>query len=146
MKKSPKTANNRNNPRIYCSSVLNSYFYIIRQEKINIRSLRSKAKFFGTIICVTGAISMVLLKGPKLLNKEFHSDPIHSILRLSKGGETWLLGCLLLFASNCCWSIWLILQVYKFEHCWDHIMWKSLKHVISSHRHRCPRAILIIYL
>ncbi|CDP02894.1 unnamed protein product [Coffea canephora] len=95
--------------------------YIVGQEKINIRSLRSKAKFIGTIICVTGAISMVLLKGPKLLNKEFHSDPIHSILRLSKGGETWLLGCLLLFASNCCWSIWLILQAPVSKSYPDHL-------------------------
>eukprot|EP00257_Ricinus_communis_P009481 XP_002528209.2 WAT1-related protein At4g30420 [Ricinus communis] len=68
-------------------------------EKINIRSLRSIAKIVGTVLCVTGAISMALLRGTKLLNT--------SIL----GGENWLVGCLFLFGSACCWSFWLILQV-----------------------------------
>lgn len=93
--------------------------YIVGQEIINIRNLRSIAKVIGTIICVTGAVSMVLFKGPKLLNKEFHFDPIHSLL--SKGGENWLLGCFLLFASNCCWSIWLILQAPVSKSYPDHL-------------------------
>ncbi|KAL3535282.1 hypothetical protein ACH5RR_003743 [Cinchona calisaya] len=93
--------------------------YIVGLEKINIQSSRSIAKIIGTIICVTGAISMVLLKGPKLLKQEFHFLPIHSLL--SKGGETWLLGCLFLFASNCCWSIWLILQVPVSKSYPDHL-------------------------
>ncbi|CAA2990635.1 WAT1-related At4g30420 [Olea europaea subsp. europaea] len=78
--------------------------YIMGLEKLHIRSLRSMAKIIGTIICVTGAVAMALLKGPKLLNKEFL--PI-----MSQGGENWLLGCLFLFGSSCCWSLWLILQV-----------------------------------
>ncbi|KAL2464394.1 WAT1-related protein [Forsythia ovata] len=78
--------------------------YIIGLEKLHIRSIRSMAKIIGTIICITGAIAMALLKGPKLLNKEFL--PI-----MSQGGENWLLGCLFLFGSACCWSLWLILQV-----------------------------------
>ncbi|KAL3532935.1 hypothetical protein ACH5RR_006456 [Cinchona calisaya] len=81
--------------------------YTVGLEKINIQSVRSIAKIIGTIICVTGAVCMVLLKGPKILNKEF--QPLQFLF--NKGGETWLIGCLFLFASNCCWSIWLILQV-----------------------------------
>lgn len=75
--------------------------YFIGLEKINIRSFRSIAKIVGTVVCVSGAISMTLLRGPKLLNTTIFESR----------GEDWLLGCLLIFASTCCWSIWLILQV-----------------------------------
>ncbi|KAL9339457.1 hypothetical protein Peur_068472 [Populus x canadensis] len=75
--------------------------FLIGLEKINIRSFRSIAKIVGTVICVSGAISMALLRGPKLLNTTIFES----------GGEDWLLGCLLIFASTFCWSIWLILQV-----------------------------------
>ncbi|CAN1329584.1 WAT1-related protein At4g30420 [Linum perenne] len=70
-------------------------------EKVNLRSVRSMAKIVGTILCVTGALTMALIKGPQLF------------LNNGLGGneEDWLLGCCFLFASACCWSIWLILQV-----------------------------------
>ncbi|KAH9654157.1 WAT1-related protein [Citrus sinensis] len=82
---------------------------IVGLEKIDLGSVRSVAKILGTIFCVGGAISMALLRGPKLLNTEFL--PEKSFLFRSSGGENWLLGCLFLFASACCWSLWLILQV-----------------------------------
>ncbi|WCJ30187.1 nodulin MtN21 /EamA-like transporter family protein [Euphorbia peplus] len=80
---------------------------ILGMEKIQLRSIRSVAKIGGTIICVGGAISMALLRGPKLLNT--------SIL----GTENWLLGCLLLFGSAFSWSCWLILQVPVTKRCTD---------------------------
>ncbi|CAL5376512.1 unnamed protein product [Camellia sinensis] len=76
-------------------------------EKLNIRSMRSMAKILGAVFCVTGAVSMALLRGPKLLNLEFL--PPKSLL--GTRGDDWLLGCLLLFGNSCCWSLWLILQV-----------------------------------
>ncbi|GLT49621.1 hypothetical protein SLA2020_231670 [Shorea laevis] len=76
-------------------------------EKVNLRSLRSIAKIVGTVICVTAAISMVLLRGPKILNAEFL--PFKSIS--GSGSEDWLLGSLCCFGSVFCWSLWLILQV-----------------------------------
>ncbi|XP_059638196.1 WAT1-related protein At4g30420 [Cornus florida] len=79
-------------------------------EKVNIRRLRSIAKIIGTVLCVSGAIFMALLKGPKLLNTQLIL-PITTSIFGSGGGDNWLLGCLFLFGSSCCWSIWLILQV-----------------------------------
>ncbi|XP_057967106.1 WAT1-related protein At4g30420-like isoform X2 [Malania oleifera] len=76
-------------------------------EKINIKRLGSMAKILGTVLCVSGAISMALLRGPKLLNTEV----VHKTSAFGLGGENWLLGCLFLFGSACCWSFWFILQV-----------------------------------
>ncbi|XP_030935002.1 WAT1-related protein At4g30420-like isoform X1 [Quercus lobata] len=80
---------------------------ILGMEKVNIRSFRSSAKIIGTAVCVGGAISMALLKGPKLLNMELL--PSKSIF--GAGGDNWLLGCLSLFGSSCFWSFWVIMQV-----------------------------------
>ncbi|XVE98669.1 hypothetical protein REPUB_Repub03eG0127300 [Reevesia pubescens] len=91
-------------------------------EKVNIRSLTSLAKILGTVICVGGAISMALLKGPKLLNTELL--PPKSLF--SPGGENWLLGCLLLLGSSFFWSLWMVLQVPISASCPDHLYSSSL--------------------
>lgn len=67
-------------------------------EKVQINSPRTIAKVVGTIICIGGAISITLFKGPKLMNSVDHHD-------------NWILGCVFLFSSCCCWAVWLILQV-----------------------------------
>ncbi|WJX85839.1 hypothetical protein P8452_68233 [Trifolium repens] len=83
---------------------------LVGMEKVNIRSLRTIAKIVGTIICVSGAVCIALLKGPKLLNAE--NIPSKSILGLaSESDENWLLGCLSLLGCIVAWSIFLILQV-----------------------------------
>ncbi|XP_072989458.1 WAT1-related protein At4g30420 [Typha latifolia] len=76
-------------------------------EKVKIRSLRSMAKIFGTIICVGGAMSMVFLKGPKLLTTDYQ----HLITLLHSVNDKWIEGCLFLIGSSFCWSSWLIMQV-----------------------------------
>ncbi|KAK9274552.1 hypothetical protein L1049_021801 [Liquidambar formosana] len=91
--------------------------FIVGLEKVNIGSWRSIAKVAGTVLCVGGAISMAILRGPKLLNTEFL--PTKSVF--SPGGENWLLGCLFLFGSSCCWSFWLILQVPLSANYPDHL-------------------------
>ncbi|XVE63448.1 hypothetical protein DITRI_Ditri07aG0021500 [Diplodiscus trichospermus] len=90
---------------------------ILGLEKVNIRSLTSLAKILGTVICVGGAISMALLKGPKLLNTELL--PPNSLF--SPGGENWLLGCLFLLGSSFFWSLWMVLQVPISASCPDHL-------------------------
>ncbi|KAJ0031612.1 hypothetical protein Pint_14282 [Pistacia integerrima] len=91
--------------------------FIAGWEKVNIRSLRSIAKILGTAFCVSGAVSMALLKGPKLLNAEFL--PSKSVLFIP-GIDNWLLGCLLLLGSSFFWSFWMILQVPISASCPDH--------------------------
>ncbi|CAN7082042.1 unnamed protein product [Brassica oleracea var. botrytis] len=44
--------------------------YLAGYETVNIRNIRGLAKISGTVLCVVGAISMTLLRGPKILNSE----------------------------------------------------------------------------
>ncbi|CAK7338097.1 unnamed protein product [Dovyalis caffra] len=87
-------------------------------EKVNIRSLRSNAKIIGTVICVSGAVSIALLKRPKLLNEGIVQ------IKSSGGskGETWLLGSLILFGNSCCWAMWTIMQVPISARCPDPLL------------------------
>ncbi|KAL9668085.1 hypothetical protein QQ045_002459 [Rhodiola kirilowii] len=68
-------------------------------EKVNFKSMRSNAKIVGTLICIIGAVVIAFLRGSVLLNTSL------------KYSESWVFGCLLLIASACCWSLWLIIQV-----------------------------------
>ncbi|RDX62560.1 WAT1-related protein, partial [Mucuna pruriens] len=101
-------------------------------EKIDLRSLRSIAKILGTVCCVSGALTMALVKGQKLLHTEFLPS-IH--LTSSTGGDDWLLGCLLLLASSVFWSCWMILQVPIASCCPDHLLstfWMCLFSTVQS--------------
>lgn len=53
---------------------------------------------------------MALLKGPKLLNTEL----LPSKSLFSPGGDSWLLGCILLLGSSFFWSLWMVLQVMPY--------------------------------
>nr|XP_043626444.1 WAT1-related protein At4g30420-like isoform X2 [Erigeron canadensis] len=95
---------------------------IVGYEPINIRSFRTIAKILGTVVCVTSAGAMALIKGPKLVNAPL--PPSNSLLLLisSESDDTlWLLGCLCLFGSSCCWSFWLIIQVPVTRNYPDHL-------------------------
>ncbi|KAK9078861.1 hypothetical protein SSX86_002919 [Deinandra increscens subsp. villosa] len=83
---------------------------IVGYEPINI-SLRTIAKILGTILCVASAAVMALIKGPKLLNTHLPSSNSLILLNSNESDNLWLLGCLCLFGSSCCWSFWLIIQV-----------------------------------
>ncbi|CAO2841700.1 unnamed protein product [Amaranthus hypochondriacus] len=86
---------------------------ILGLEQVQLKSISSMAKMLGTGFCVIGAGCMALLRGPKLLNIQLHPTPSNNSLLLNslEGYDTWIIGCLFIFASMCCWSVWLILQV-----------------------------------
>ncbi|KAF7152319.1 hypothetical protein RHSIM_Rhsim01G0012700 [Rhododendron simsii] len=76
----------------------------------------SMASDMSNLVPAITFIAAAFLGGPKLLNSHFL--PPKSLLLGGGGGEGsaagdedyWLLGTLLLFGSNCCASLWLILQ------------------------------------
>ncbi|WJX94446.1 hypothetical protein P8452_75862 [Trifolium repens] len=83
----------------------------VGMEKVNIQSLRTIAKIMGTVICVSGAVSIALLKGPKLLNSEKIPSKSTNKDTILTSDDNWLLGCLFILGSNVANSIWIILQV-----------------------------------
>uniref|UniRef100_M4E5M6 WAT1-related protein n=1 Tax=Brassica campestris TaxID=3711 RepID=M4E5M6_BRACM len=84
--------------------------FLAGYEKVNFRNTRGLAKILGTVICVVGAVSMTLIRGPKILNSEFSLPIAKSLLGDIKDQNLWLLGCLLVFVSTLCWSFSLIIQ------------------------------------
>ncbi|CAL9773761.1 unnamed protein product [Musa acuminata subsp. burmannicoides] len=78
-------------------------------EKVEVRSMRSMAKVFGTVTCVGGAVSMAFFKGPRLLNMEMEFHKLATLFH--SASKNWIVGSLLLMGSSCCWSLWLVLQV-----------------------------------
>lgn len=87
--------------------------FIIRQERVNIREVSSRAKILGTFVCVGGAITIAFFRGPKLPREfQFLSDPSMLLLHLHESfSSDWVMGALFLVGSSSCWSLWLILQV-----------------------------------
>lgn len=82
-------------------------------EKVEVRSMRSMAKVFGTVTCVGGAVSMAFFKGPRLLNLEMEFHKLATLFH--SASKNWIVGSLLLMGSSCCWSLWLVLQVINFS-------------------------------
>ncbi|KAA0035125.1 hypothetical protein IC582_003749 [Cucumis melo] len=94
-------------------------------EKIRARSWRTVAKIVGTIVCVAGAASMALIKGPKLLNSQMLPKNITVLNMLGivqPEHDTWFLGCVLLFVSSCFWAFWIIMLVPVSKHCPDPVI------------------------
>ncbi|CAG7886681.1 unnamed protein product [Brassica rapa] len=54
--------------------------FLVGYEKVNIKNIRGLAKIAGTVLCVLGAISMTLLRGPKILNSESDFSIAKSLL------------------------------------------------------------------
>ncbi|CAF2030499.1 unnamed protein product [Brassica napus] len=95
--------------------------FLAGYEKVNFRNIRGLAKILGTVICVVGAVSMALIRGPKILNSEFSLPIAKSLLGDIKDQNLWLLGCLLVFVSTLCWSFSLIVQVPISAYYPDHL-------------------------
>ncbi|KAG6421219.1 hypothetical protein SASPL_117769 [Salvia splendens] len=99
--------------------------YCLGMEKVDLGNVRSWAKIMGTVFCVSGAVVMATVKGPKLLGMEL----------ILGEQDTWFVGCLFLLASACSWSLWLILQVHVTAYYPDHLSlttWMCLIAAVQS--------------
>ncbi|KAL7609215.1 hypothetical protein Lser_V15G13158 [Lactuca serriola] len=79
-------------------------------EKIDIKSSSSRAKLFGTIVAITGAMVFTFYKGPEIFNMISSSDysPNHRLL-FSQASD-WIFGGLILVIGGIVGSIWNVLQ------------------------------------
>ncbi|KAJ4833449.1 hypothetical protein Tsubulata_042928 [Turnera subulata] len=81
-----------------------------RMEKVDLRSLSTGAKIIGTIVSISGAIVVVLYKGPGILST---SSPTEHILLQKPVGSPesdWVLGGLLISGRFILIATWYIIQ------------------------------------
>ncbi|XXG63285.1 hypothetical protein AAC387_Pa05g1517 [Persea americana] len=82
-------------------------------EKLNIRSLSTQARVLGTLVCISGALTASLYKGPSLWTPS-SSIPLHLSSHHPAAGsvkrKNWVLGGVFLFTAGICVSFWNILQ------------------------------------
>lgn len=82
---------------------------MIRLEKLGWHSAAGKAKLFGTIICISGAMLLSLYKGTEINLGRTNINLLHSPKH--KGESKPLLGAFLAVAGCTCYALMLIVQV-----------------------------------
>ncbi|XP_027362433.1 WAT1-related protein At3g30340-like [Abrus precatorius] len=79
-------------------------------EKVNMKSMSAKAKVLGTIVCIGGALLLILYKGMPLINEQ----PRHIADKASTASASklkkWIIGSVLLTAGCLLWSSWFLIQ------------------------------------
>ncbi|XP_059670191.1 WAT1-related protein At3g28050-like [Cornus florida] len=82
---------------------------IFRMEKVALRSSSSQAKIIGTIVSISGALVVVLYKGPPLILTSFLPillrQPLHSLC------SNWVIGGLFLATQSILVAMWYIVLV-----------------------------------
>ncbi|KAH9790526.1 WAT1-related protein [Citrus sinensis] len=82
---------------------------IFRMEKLALGSLSTWAKILGTIVSVSGAMLVVLYKGPTIISTS--SMPSQSLQwPLQSTQSRWVIGGILLLIENLLISVWYIIQ------------------------------------
>ncbi|KAL5725241.1 hypothetical protein ACHQM5_008405 [Ranunculus cassubicifolius] len=81
---------------------------IFRMEKLDVRSKSSQAKILGTIISITGAITVTLYKGYPIITNQPHSLNNQIILLSPK--SNWVIGGFFIIADCFVAAVWLIVQ------------------------------------
>ncbi|KAK9931086.1 hypothetical protein M0R45_018381 [Rubus argutus] len=79
----------------------------LRLEALNLRNPRGLAKVLGTLVSLSGVMTMTLYKGPIVSNLR---SPLIHIQGKSSIHENWLKGSILTVASCITWSAWYIMQ------------------------------------
>ncbi|KAL8202126.1 hypothetical protein R6Q57_011273 [Mikania cordata] len=84
--------------------------FLLRMEKVNIRSYKGQAKVLGTLICIAGTLVVTFWRGGDEL-KGLVSRPLIE-LKAPQGHvkQNWVKGATLISASKLSWSLWLIFQ------------------------------------
>lgn len=93
----------------------NLFFFIIlfsRLETVDIKNPRGLAKIIGTVLSLTGALTMALYKGHAI--QSLQSAPFH--IRSKSVHKNWIKGSILAVASCISWSLWYIMQVHLFTY------------------------------
>lgn len=82
---------------------------VLGLEKVDVWSLRGKAKVAGTLISLGGVMTMTLFKGPRIQNISQALIQIHGNSNIH---ENWIKGSILTVASCLTFSVWYVMQAY----------------------------------
>jgi len=86
---------------------------IFRMEKVVLRSSATQAKIIGAIVSISGALIVVLYKGPKVVSATSFTPS--SPKNLTSLESSWIIGGLLLALEYFLASVWFILQTLAME-------------------------------
>ncbi|XP_044488931.1 WAT1-related protein At1g68170-like [Mangifera indica] len=84
-------------------------------EKVGIKTLAGKAKVFGTLIGIGGAMLLTFYKGVEIKIWSTNINVLHNAATHHTESNKFLLGCLLVLASCFTYSSWLIIQAKMSE-------------------------------
>ncbi|CAK9181141.1 unnamed protein product, partial [Ilex paraguariensis] len=76
-------------------------------EKVKLKSFSSQAKIAGSIVSISGAIVVILYKGPTILN---NSSPSKLFYQLGSLQSDWIIGGILFAVAYLLVSMWYIAQ------------------------------------
>ncbi|RID65871.1 hypothetical protein BRARA_D01043 [Brassica rapa] len=92
---------------------------IFRMEQVVLRSSATQAKIIGGVLSISGALVVVLYKGPKVLSAAIFtpsSSPTISLhQQLTSSESSWIVGGLLLASQFFLVSVWYIVQTLIME-------------------------------
>lgn len=87
-------------------------------EQVRLRSFATQAKIIGAILSISGALVVVLYKGPTVLAAASYTPSSHINFlhqQLTSLESSWIIGGLLLASQYFLLSVWYILQVQTLE-------------------------------
>ncbi|XP_018513961.1 WAT1-related protein At5g40240 isoform X3 [Brassica rapa] len=92
---------------------------IFRMEQVVLRSSATQAKIIGGVLSISGALVVVLYKGPKVLSAAIFTpslSPTNSLhQQLTSSESSWIVGGLLLASQFFLVSVWYIVQTLIME-------------------------------
>lgn len=92
---------------------LSCLVHLSRLEKLNLTSVRTHAKIYGTIVTVGGAMIMTLVKGPII--EIIKTKGVSHLGSSSTGPDVYhtIIGSIMITSGCFCWACFMILQVRK---------------------------------
>ncbi|VVB09352.1 unnamed protein product [Arabis nemorensis] len=88
---------------------------LFRMELLVLRSSATRAKIIGTLVSISGALVVVLCKGPKVFAAASSSSTISLHQKMTSLKPSWIIGGLLLSSQYFLSSVWYILQTRIME-------------------------------
>ncbi|KMT20176.1 hypothetical protein BVRB_1g001860 isoform A [Beta vulgaris subsp. vulgaris] len=87
----------------------------LRQESVNFRSTRKIAKVLGSLICMGGAVVLIVYRGTPLNKTTYSKSPsyksnVSSMIADIGSKQRWIRGSIFLVLSILCWSGWFLIQ------------------------------------